>query len=110
MISRQWHGLTVMERDPRAVTIVVWRGRIDPRDVIALCARGALLALAHPHRVIFDVGALLEPDVAVVDAIARLQLTLGRLGCELSLRNPSSELRELIDLAGLADVLHCREV
>ena len=45
------------------------------------------------------------PDLAVVDALARLQLAARRLGYSIGLRNASAELRGLLDLVGLADVV-----
>jgi hypothetical protein len=45
------------------------------------------------------------PDLAVVDALARLQLAARRLGYSIGLRDPSAELRALLDLVGLADVV-----
>jgi hypothetical protein len=45
------------------------------------------------------------PDLAVVDALARLQLAARRLGYSIGLRHPSAELRALLDLVGLADVV-----
>jgi hypothetical protein len=44
-------------------------------------------------------------DIGTVDALARLQLAARRLGWELRPRNPLPELVELIDLAGLMEVL-----
>jgi hypothetical protein len=49
-------------------------------------------------------------DIRTVDALARLQLTARRLGWELRLRYPPRELVELIDLAGLTDVLRVEPV
>jgi STAS domain len=46
-----------------------------------------------------------RPDVATIDALARLELTARRRGKTLRLRNASTELRELIALAGLDEVL-----
>jgi hypothetical protein len=45
------------------------------------------------------------PEVAAVDALARLQLNAQRLGLELRLRHASAALRELIAFAGLDEVL-----
>jgi ABC-type transporter Mla MlaB component len=45
------------------------------------------------------------PDAVAVDALARLALVARRNGCEVRLRGASAELRRLIDLIGLADVL-----
>jgi hypothetical protein len=44
-------------------------------------------------------------DLAVVDALARLQLAARPLGYVLRLRHPDGELVGLIDLVGLAGVL-----
>lgn len=46
-----------------------------------------------------------EPDALTVDALARLQLTAGRHGCRVRLRNASDELRDLVAFMGLRDVL-----
>jgi hypothetical protein len=43
--------------------------------------------------------------IGTVDALARVQLAARRLGLELPLRNASRELRELLDFAGLSEVL-----
>ena len=45
-----------------------------------------------------------SPDLGLVDALARLQLTARRRGCSIQVR-PCDELRELLLLAGLAEVL-----
>jgi hypothetical protein len=58
----------------------------------------------RPSTIVCDVGAL-APDVAAVDALARLQLTARRLGHEILLRDASTELQELLDFVGLRDVL-----
>ena len=46
-----------------------------------------------------------KPDLALVDSLARLQLGARRRGGRLRLRNVSPELRGLLELVGLADVL-----
>jgi ABC-type transporter Mla MlaB component len=46
-----------------------------------------------------------DVDAVTVDALARLQLAAGRLGCQVRLRNASAELLELVAFMGLADVL-----
>ena len=55
--------------------------------------------------VVCDLSAVERPDVATVDALARLRVAARRLGCTLVLRNAGRELCELIDLVGLADIL-----
>jgi hypothetical protein len=45
------------------------------------------------------------PDLALVDALARMQLVAGRMGCSIRLREPCPKLLELLEFAGLADLL-----
>jgi anti-anti-sigma regulatory factor len=51
-----------------------------------------------------DAGGL-RPDVVTVDALARLQLAAKRSGRGVRLTRVSPDLRELIELCGLAEVL-----
>ena len=44
-------------------------------------------------------------DLAIVHALARLQLVARRSGYEIAVTNVPGDLLELIDLAGLRDVL-----
>ena len=46
-----------------------------------------------------------DPDVSVVDRLARLQLGLRRAGYACRLAETDEELRSLIELAGLSGVL-----
>ena len=46
-----------------------------------------------------------RPDMGTVDQLARLQLEARRLGCSIRVRNACRELRELIELSGLDDVV-----
>ncbi|MFB7475895.1 STAS domain-containing protein [Kitasatospora sp. NPDC056184] len=56
-----------------------------------------------------DLGALTAPDLAVVDALARLRLAAARHGVRLVLRNAGGPLRELLAFSGLAAVLPVEE-
>lgn len=47
------------------------------------------------------------PGLEVVEALCRLQLEARRLGCTMCICQASEELRTLIRLAGLDDVLIC---
>jgi anti-anti-sigma regulatory factor len=58
---------------------------------------------------ICDVADLTDADLAAIDVLARLQLEAGRLGIRMELRGASRELRELLHLAGLAEVVRCSE-
>ena len=81
-------------------------GRIDRADMPALCERVRVaLAGSAADLVICDVGGLSHPDCVAVDALARLQLTVGRLGCRLRLRAVSPELLALLCFVGLSDVV-----
>ena len=63
-----------------------------------------VVATSDESRVIVVVVEALEcPDLVVVDALARLQLAARRLGYSIRLRNPSAELRALLDLEGWAE-------
>lgn len=51
-----------------------------------------------------------QPDLAVIDQVATLQLTARRAGCAIQLVNASRELVELLDLVGLGEVVPCADV
>jgi hypothetical protein len=46
-----------------------------------------------------------RPGLEAVDELARLRLVAGRLGCSIRLRGACVELRDLLDLVGLGEVL-----
>lgn len=81
-------------------------GSIGRADIPWLCrlARARLRAHAAAE-VVCDVGALADPDVVVVDALARLQLAARRLGRQIRLGNAGTRLQELLALLGLSEVL-----
>ena len=94
--------------DPPHTLLVIVEDQQDGLDAVALCRRIAALLEGDPVDVVVcDVGALADPDVGTVDALARLQLTSRRHGCRVRLLHASVELRELLDLTGLAGVLPC---
>ena len=55
--------------------------------------------------IVLDCQQLTNPNMAVIDQLARLQLALRRGGCELHLKNADDSVLELIAFAGLAEVL-----
>lgn len=65
----------------------------------------ALLEGTGARVVILDVGALVEPDAATIDALAQLRLSAQRCRRTVRLRNASPELHELLALVGLCDVV-----
>jgi ABC-type transporter Mla MlaB component len=87
-----------------AITFAI-TGPITPTDLPGLCERVcALLELTGALVAYCDVRGI-GPDAVTVDALARLQLAARRRGCQVRLREASSELRELVAFMGLEDVL-----
>ncbi len=87
---------------------MVIAGRIARAHRASLCQR--LSELLHRTRavlVVCDVAELQDPDLDTVDVLARLQLTARRQRSEVCLRHATSELRALLALAGLRDVVPC---
>lgn len=65
----------------------------------------ALLESSTAQRIVCDVEALVEPDVATVDALARLRLAARLRGRDVVLLHASDDLQRLIALVGLDDAL-----
>jgi hypothetical protein len=59
---------------------------------------------------VLDCSALPDADAEQVDGLARLHLSLRRRRCELRLANAGVGLLDLIEFAGLADVLRVEPV
>jgi ABC-type transporter Mla MlaB component len=90
----------------RGTALLVLPGPIAPQDIPALCRRAsALLERSDVELVVCDVGALDQSDAVTVEALARVQLTVLRLGRRVRIRHSCGELRELVAFMGLADVL-----
>jgi hypothetical protein len=96
-------------RPPEPSTLVlIIRGPVAWADVPALSEGvDALLRGSRADFVVCDVGELGAPDAVTVDVLARLQLTARRLGREVRLRHACGELRELLALIGLTEVIPC---
>jgi ABC-type transporter Mla MlaB component len=90
---------------PRALVLAVG-GRIEPADVGGLVER-ARRAIMRSDAVVVtcDVGDIADPDAVTVDALARLQLVARRHGRAIRFRQVSRELKELLVLMGLGDVV-----
>lgn len=50
-------------------------------------------------------GGIAAPDLATIDSLARLQLSVQARGSSVHLRNASPELRELLDVCGLSELI-----
>jgi ABC-type transporter Mla MlaB component len=87
------------------ITLVIGT-RVARADIPVLCARvPSLLNGTNAELIECDMSALIGPDAATVDALARLQLTARRLGAEVWLSHASLELQELLGLMGLRDAV-----
>jgi ABC-type transporter Mla MlaB component len=96
-------------REPSSI-VLVFGGPVTRGDVPGLCENVcALLCASDAELILCDVGAVVEPDVAAVEALARLRLATGRLGRRMRVRNASEEFEALLAFMGLGDVLPVRE-
>jgi anti-anti-sigma regulatory factor len=77
--------------------LVVVRRHLDLVALGPVVTRGAAVTV--------DLGALIDVDLATVDALSRLHLAATRAGGRLLLRNVPPALAELVALAGLTGVL-----
>jgi anti-anti-sigma regulatory factor len=74
--------------------------------ISALCHRvAAALEVCDEAVVVCDLRTVTDPDMTVIDALARMQLTARRHGRALRLREACPALRDLLALAGLTEVL-----
>jgi ABC-type transporter Mla MlaB component len=90
----------------RQVTEVVIPCPLRRAELPALFERTCeLLARERCELLVCEVGGV-AADAVAVDALARLALAARRNGCEVRLRSPSRELLALVELIGLAGVLH----
>jgi STAS domain len=90
---------------PRTVVVVV-DGPLSRRGIAGLCTGARrLLATGEVDLITYDMGAVVEPDVMAIEALARLQLTARRLRGSIQVRHVSGELRDMLDMAGLCAVV-----
>lgn len=82
---------------------------VSPVDGARLCAELTRLAATGATEAVCDVSGVHTPQLAAVDALARLRLTARRTGCHLRLRHPTPQLRALLELTGLAEPLELEE-
>jgi hypothetical protein len=59
----------------------------------------------RPPLVACDVSKIVHPNEEALDTLARLQLTARRLGTSIRLYNASPLLADLVEIAGLREVL-----
>ena len=92
-------------QEPHTLLVTI-AGRIDRADAARFGELVENGLTANPTSLIVcDVGGLIGPDAAAVDAICRIRLASRRAGSRLQLGNAAFELLELLDLMGLCGVL-----
>jgi len=92
-------------REPITIRLAI-EGPMATADAAALCEDlRVALDQSRADLVLCDLGALPDADLGTVDALARLQLTSRRLGCQVSVRNAPPGLGDLLLLAGLGQVV-----
>lgn len=90
---------------PRTALMLV-EPPIRPGDVAGLCEKvRRLLVDDRADVVTCDVASLAEPDLVVVDALARMQLAARQAGGTIRLRDAGAALLALLGLVGLDGVL-----
>ncbi len=92
-------------RPVAGATVVVISTPIDRAGIPALCDRVGKLLEASASDVVCDVGTILNPDTAAVDAVARLALTARRLDREIRWSHASTRLEQLLAFVGLYDAV-----
>lgn len=97
--------------DPEPSTgLLVIAGPVAARDVPALCDRlRTVIAMSDAEVVVCDVAGL-PANARSIEALARMQLTARRLQRRIRLQRASPELQQLLQFAGLADVVSVRAV
>ncbi|WP_370666086.1 STAS domain-containing protein [Streptomyces sp. IBSBF 2507] len=100
MISRPTQGLSHVDAVTPAVLVLP--GPVSRGETPRFCDEvRALLESTRAGVVVCDVGGLGPPGLAVVDLLARLELTARRAGGRIRLRDPDPALHALLDLVGL---------
>jgi hypothetical protein len=78
---------------------------VTPNNADGGTTRDVVLVLdGDVEVVLWRMDGMPDPDLRVVDALARLQLVARQVGGSIRLRNPCERLRVLLDFAGLSDV------
>ncbi|MEU6286359.1 STAS domain-containing protein [Streptomyces sp. NPDC005047] len=100
MSSGRTPGLPLVDAVTPAVLVLP--GPVSRGETPRLCDEArALLEATRAGVIVCDVGGLGPPGLAVVDLLARLELTARRVGGRIRLRDPDPALHALLDLVGL---------
>ena len=98
--------LDIRRREAQGKTVFELRGELDMATAPRL--RGALDAVCHPASsvLVLDLSHLTFCDAAGLHVFAEYHQRYGTQGCKLLLHSPRTQLRRLLDITQLADVLH----
>ncbi len=91
-----------------SATITI-RGPLRREDLPGLFERTCRLLHERRCETLLCEVAEIAPDAVALDALARLALAAGREGCVVRVRGACEQLRMLVALAGLAEVLRAEE-
>jgi ABC-type transporter Mla MlaB component len=92
-------------RSRRSVVLVI-HGTVTPGAITGLCSRvRTLLDDPGVDELTCDLSGVVDPDATVLEALARMQLTARRLHRSIRLRHVQPEMRALLALAGLTDIV-----
>lgn len=94
-------------RSPLVSIDVVIGGPLPPEHVPRLWERVRAILEGATAVVVCDVAALDRPDAETVEVLARLQLAARRSGCRMHIRHACGDLRDLLELTGLSEVVPC---
>jgi anti-anti-sigma regulatory factor len=93
-------------RPPPDTIVFALSDPIAPADIPRICERvRESVENSRPELVVCDVRGLTDPDAVAVDALARLELTARRCGVQITIRHALPELKDLLSLMGLTDVV-----
>ncbi len=101
--TRRAHAV---ERSPhRAPRIDIPGGPLPPPAIRDLCARADTELDHAPGTLVCDARRVDQPDLATVEAVARLALTARRRGRDVRIEGSPRGLVDLLDLCGLAGLI-----
>lgn len=92
------------DRTERALALAI-TGPIVRADLPAISGRVCSLFARNRGSLVYCDVTGVDADAVAVEALARLQLVAKRNACRVVLRHPAGELRALVELLGLTDVL-----
>ena len=100
------------EHAPPSPVVVAAAGPLTAAAVVDLAdsLERVLATAGRGDIVVLDVGGVTTIDIGTVDALCRLTLSARRHGRRLIVRGASADLRRLLGLAGLDDVVRCADV